>query len=198
MWSRRYGFLWTTQSIGQRHAPSHIALFMWKSISKWITTERELNQICGVRKEKVGGASSFPFQRRLALNVFLKLLIKSAFYDVIGTARRPGLSSPEVKDMKVDRVTYHRGRHNFTQLHQTMLRDKRSCSRMHCICHPGLLPSCCSCVPTERKNAHFVTLKMEEGNFTQRTLMWAQINLEKGWSFMFWTQQCNIKPSLTL
>lgn len=103
------------------------------------------------RRKGGRGASSFPFQRHLALNVFLKLLIKSAFYDVIGRPRRPGLSSPEVRDMKVDRVTYHPGQHNFTQLHQTMLRDKRSCSCMHCICRPGLLSFCCCWMQIGRK-----------------------------------------------
>lgn len=178
---------------------------MWKSISKWITIESELNQICGVREEK-GATSSFPFQRRLALNVFPKLLIKSAFYDVIGTPRRSGLSSPEVKDMKVDRVTYHRGQCNFTQLHQTMLRDKRSCSRMHCICRPGLLSVCCCCMQIgklrEDYTAHFVTLKAAntEGNFTRGSiiLMWLRPNAEKGWRLIFCTQQFDRTPSSTL
>lgn len=122
----------------------HSFVYVGKHIKVNYYCERAKSNMWCERRKGVGwgwgdglGASSFPFRRRLASNVFYSKAVNKerCFHDVTGTARRPrGLSSPEVKDMKVDRVTYHRGRRHFTQLRQTMLRDKRSCSCVHRIC----------------------------------------------------------------
>lgn len=109
--------------------------------------------------------------------------------------------------MEVDRVTYHRGKHNFTQLHQTRLRDKRSCSCMHYVWHPGpafTLPL--QHANREKKAARTTQLilllwklqMLKETSYRRSiSLMWIQPNQEKGGSLMFCTQQSDVTPIFT-
>lgn len=58
------------------YVEKHIKVNYYREVAK-------SNMWCEEKGKKK--TSSFPFQSRLPLNVFLMLLIMSAFYDVIGT-----------------------------------------------------------------------------------------------------------------
>lgn len=60
--------------------------------------------------------SSFPSRSRWPLNVSLKALITTAFYDVIEPPRPPALGSPEEADMEAGRLANHQAERDFTPL----------------------------------------------------------------------------------